>query len=122
MARGFVGARTLNLELQKALNPPHDKSIQKLGWFFCVNDKVMQIENNYQKEVYNGDIGLIHLSLGKKEKWPKLMGTRFLGNINAPQRLWFITMTLETEDSRCFLTIGSPDITINIRRFTVSCL
>ena len=59
MARGMVGARTLNLELQKALNPPNEGSLQKFGWSFSVHDKVMQIQNNYQKEVYNGDIGII---------------------------------------------------------------
>ncbi len=59
MARGMAGARTLNLELQKALNPPGDHSLQKFGWSFSVRDKVMQIQNNYQKEVYNGDIGII---------------------------------------------------------------
>ena len=59
MARGMVGARTLNLELQKALNPPNEHSLQKFGWSFSIKDKVMQIQNNYQKEVYNGDIGII---------------------------------------------------------------
>ena len=59
MARGMVGARTLNLELQKALNPPNEHSVQKFGWNFSVHDKVMQIQNNYQKEIYNGDIGII---------------------------------------------------------------
>ena len=59
MARGMVGARTLNLELQKALNPPNEHSLQKFGWSFSIRDKVMQIQNNYQKEVYNGDIGII---------------------------------------------------------------
>lgn len=59
MARGLVGSRTLNMELQKALNPPNENSIQKFGWEFSVNDKVMQIQNNYQKEVFNGDVGII---------------------------------------------------------------
>ena len=59
MARGMVGARTLNLELQKALNAPNEHSLQKFGWNFSVKDKVMQIQNNYQKEIYNGDIGII---------------------------------------------------------------
>jgi exodeoxyribonuclease V alpha subunit len=59
MGRGMVGARTLNLELQKALNPPGEHSLQKFGWSFSIKDKVMQIQNNYQKEVYNGDIGMI---------------------------------------------------------------
>ncbi|WP_032112544.1 ATP-dependent RecD-like DNA helicase [Candidatus Paracaedibacter symbiosus] len=59
MTRGMVGTRSLNIELQKALNPPSEKSLQKFGSWYSVGDKVMQIENNYQKEVYNGDIGII---------------------------------------------------------------
>jgi len=59
MARGMVGTRTLNAELQKVLNPPNDTSLQKFGWHFSVGDKIMQIVNNYDKDVYNGDIGII---------------------------------------------------------------
>ena len=59
MGRGIVGTKNLNVELQKALNPPTEKSISRFGWTFGVGDKVMQIENNYDKNVYNGDIGII---------------------------------------------------------------
>src|SRR3954462_1086388 len=59
MNRGGVGARSLNLELQVALNPAGDQKIQRFGWTFAPGDKVMQIENDYEKEVYNGDIGYI---------------------------------------------------------------
>lgn len=59
MGRGFVGAKNLNVELQNVLNPPTDKSINRFGWTYGVGDKVMQIENNYEKNVYNGDIGII---------------------------------------------------------------
>lgn len=59
MTRGVIGTHTLNIELQKALNPPSTGSLQKFGSWYSVGDKVMQIENNYQKEVYNGDIGII---------------------------------------------------------------
>lgn len=58
MHRGLVGAGNLNLELQKALNPG-EEGIIRGGRLFRVNDKVMQIVNNYDKEVYNGDIGRI---------------------------------------------------------------
>jgi len=60
MTRGLIGTRNLNIELQKALNPPSEHSIQRFGYHFSVGDKVMQIENNYNKDVYNGDIGFIH--------------------------------------------------------------
>jgi exodeoxyribonuclease V alpha subunit len=59
MQRGGSGARSLNIELQKALNPNHSNGIVKFGQTFAVGDKVMQTENNYDKETYNGDIGVI---------------------------------------------------------------
>jgi exodeoxyribonuclease V alpha subunit len=59
MNRGGVGARSLNIELQKALNPASDRKVERFGWTFAPGDKVMQIENDYDKEVYNGDIGYV---------------------------------------------------------------
>jgi len=59
MNRGGVGARSLNIELQKALNPAGERKVERFGWTFAPGDKVMQIENDYDKEVYNGDIGYI---------------------------------------------------------------
>jgi exodeoxyribonuclease V alpha subunit len=59
MNRGGVGARSLNIELQAALNPASDRKIERFGWIFAADDKVMQIENDYDKDVYNGDIGYI---------------------------------------------------------------
>jgi exodeoxyribonuclease V alpha subunit len=59
MNRGGVGARSLNVELQKTLNPARDRKVERFGWTFASGDKVMQIENDYDKEVYNGDIGYI---------------------------------------------------------------
>ncbi len=59
MTRGIVGTHNLNKELQTILNPSPSKGIQKFGMTFGVGDKVMQTENNYQKEVYNGDLGMI---------------------------------------------------------------
>ena len=59
MNRGGVGARSLNIELQAALNPAGDRKVDRFGWTFAPGDKVMQIENDYDREVYNGDIGYI---------------------------------------------------------------
>ena len=59
MNRGGLGARSLNVELQTALNPPGEIRIERFGWTFCPGDKVMQVENNYDKEVYNGDLGIV---------------------------------------------------------------
>ena len=59
MNRGGVGARSLNVELQKALNPAGECKVERFGWTFAPGDKVMQIENDYGKEVHNGGIGYI---------------------------------------------------------------
>jgi exodeoxyribonuclease V alpha subunit len=59
MNRGGVGARSLNIELQAALNPAGDREVERFGWTFAPGDKVMQIVNDYDKDVYNGDIGYI---------------------------------------------------------------
>jgi exodeoxyribonuclease V alpha subunit len=60
MNRGGIGARSLNVDLQKALNPPTDDiSIEKFGYTYRVGDKVMQTDNDYDKEVFNGDVGYV---------------------------------------------------------------
>ena len=59
MNRGGLGARSLNIELQKVLNPPAEIRIERFGWTFCPGDKVMQVENDYDKDVYNGDLGIV---------------------------------------------------------------
>ena len=59
MNRGGLGARSLNIELQRALNPPGDIRVDRFGWTFCPGDKVMQVENDYDKDVYNGDLGIV---------------------------------------------------------------
>jgi exodeoxyribonuclease V alpha subunit len=58
MNRGETGAQNLNLALQNALNPT-GVTLEIGGRIFRVQDKVMQIKNNYDKEVFNGDIGRI---------------------------------------------------------------
>ncbi len=58
MQKGEVGAYNLNLVLQEALNPSK-VTIKYGGITYRLNDKVMQIKNNYEKNVFNGDIGII---------------------------------------------------------------
>ncbi len=58
MQRGELGARNLNQVLQAALNAS-GREVQRFGWTFRVGDKVMQIINDYDKDVFNGDIGRI---------------------------------------------------------------
>ena len=60
MNRGGIGARSLNVDLQKALNPPTDEIfVERFGYTYRVGDKVMQTDNDYDKEVFNGDVGYV---------------------------------------------------------------
>ncbi|MGB6011594.1 MAG: ATP-dependent RecD-like DNA helicase [Desulfobacterales bacterium] len=58
MHKGIVGSGNLNMALQESLNPSQEM-VTRGNRNFKVNDKVMQIRNNYDKEVFNGDIGRI---------------------------------------------------------------
>jgi exodeoxyribonuclease V alpha subunit len=58
MQKGELGARNLNVTLQQLLNPRGDE-VERFGITYRTGDKVMQTENDYDKDVYNGDIGRI---------------------------------------------------------------
>lgn len=58
MQRGVVGAANLNMALQNVLNPGQ-VSLNRSGYSFRQGDRVMQLSNNYDKEVFNGDLGYI---------------------------------------------------------------
>ena len=77
MNRGGLGARSLNIELQNALNPPGEIRIDRFGWTFWPGDKVMQVENDYDKEVYNGTSAPYRASIWRKaSSWSTLMATK----------------------------------------------
>jgi exodeoxyribonuclease V alpha subunit len=61
MKRGSIGVRELNAALQCALNPARhgEPTAERFGWRFQVRDKVIQTENYYRKEAFNGDIGIV---------------------------------------------------------------
>jgi exodeoxyribonuclease V alpha subunit len=61
MNRGSLGIRELNVRLQNELNPAraNEPFVEKFGWQFRSRDKVIQTENDYNKDVFNGDIGQI---------------------------------------------------------------
>jgi exodeoxyribonuclease V alpha subunit len=61
MNRGSLGVRELNIALQRVLNPVRngEPAIERYGWRFQKGDKVIQTENNYDKDVFNGDIGIV---------------------------------------------------------------
>jgi len=67
MQRGSSGVRSLNVELQKALNPFSNITLSKFDQNYAVGDKVMQTENNYDQDVFNGDIGIID-SINEEEQ------------------------------------------------------
>ncbi len=58
MRKNVLGTDNLNVELQKALNPRGD-SLMRGGTLFRAGDRVMQLRNNYDKDVYNGDVGFV---------------------------------------------------------------
>lgn len=66
MHKGIVGAANLNVELQKCLNPSTDELLRG-NKVFKTGDKVMQIRNNYDKDVFNGDIGRI-MAIDREEQ------------------------------------------------------
>ena len=62
MNRGPLGVRTLNVTLQAVLNPAPESGaveVERFGWRYRAGDKVMQTENDYDKDVFNGDLGRI---------------------------------------------------------------
>ena len=58
MRKNTLGTDNLNVELQKALNP-HGDALIRGGTTFRAGDRVMQLRNNYDKDVYNGDVGFV---------------------------------------------------------------
>ncbi|MBN1549147.1 ATP-dependent RecD-like DNA helicase [Candidatus Babeliales bacterium] len=59
MNRGSVGTQVLNMHVQELLNPPRGTTVAYAGSTFHEGDRVMQIKNNYDKHVFNGDMGYI---------------------------------------------------------------
>lgn len=67
MNRGGLGTISLNAALQKELNPNSNRGVVRFGTSYSDGDKVIQLVNNYDKEVFNGDIGVI-TSVDEDEK------------------------------------------------------
>jgi exodeoxyribonuclease V alpha subunit len=59
MNRGGLGARSLNIDLQQALNGSGELRVERFGSTYGIGDKVMQVDNDYEKDVYNGDLGVV---------------------------------------------------------------
>lgn len=63
MRKGLLGVEALNLMLQEVLNPDPPDVFELFGVKWGIGDKVMQLRNNYEKQVFNGDIGYVHAVL-----------------------------------------------------------
>jgi exodeoxyribonuclease V alpha subunit len=59
MNRGRLGTHMLNGELQQLFNPPGAESLHRAGWVYGPGDKVMQVRNDYDRDVYNGEVGIV---------------------------------------------------------------
>src|SRR3954447_2282871 len=59
MNRGVLGARNLNIQLQEVLNPNPATKVERFGWRFSPGDRVMETQNDYDREVFNGDLGTV---------------------------------------------------------------
>ncbi|BAY66951.1 RecD/TraA family helicase (plasmid) [Calothrix brevissima NIES-22] len=61
MIRGLVGTRNLNNVLQQLINPPSPDKVEitRGGTIFRTGDRIIQLTNDYQREVFNGDVGFI---------------------------------------------------------------
>lgn len=77
MQRGQLGARNLNARLQETLNP-QGESLERFGILFREKDKVMQLENDYDKEVFNGDVGFVHRIESDDQQMVVRFGDRFV--------------------------------------------
>jgi len=77
MLRGSLGARNLNARLQEILNPG-EESLERFGTLFRERDKVMQLENDYDKDIFNGDVGFVHRIDTSEQQMVVRFGDRFV--------------------------------------------
>ena len=59
MIRGTLGSRNLNHRLQAVLNPDPPALVERFGWRFAPGDRVMETRNDYDRDVFNGDLGTV---------------------------------------------------------------
>lgn len=82
MQRGGLGARALNTDIQTLLNPRGD-FVERFGTTFRVGDRVMQTLNNYDKDVFNGDMGrVVSIDPMERELWVDISGNKISYSFN----------------------------------------
>ncbi|WP_181699782.1 SF1B family DNA helicase RecD2 [Chthonobacter albigriseus] len=96
MQKGAVGARNLNDQLARLLNPAPLDQVERFGQTFAVGDKVMQIENDYDRDVFNGDLGIVRTIRAKEDEvrvsFDGREVTYGLQDLEALQRAYAITI------------------------------
>jgi exodeoxyribonuclease V alpha subunit len=78
MNRGIVGTQMLNQQLQELLNPGSKESITHHATLFKKGDRVMQIRNNYDKNIFNGDVGMLQTIDPEEKTFAVLYGERMI--------------------------------------------
>ncbi len=115
MYRGLAGVQNLNERLQEVLNPPHPQKPEKLlfGTRFRAGDKVMQTQNNYDKEVFNGTIGRIHqVDLANHELWVEMDGDMVVYDfVEADQLVLAYAVTVHKSQGSEFPVVVMPLVT-----------
>ena len=87
MRRGLLGSQNLNMQLQQQLNPNGD-FVERFGHTFRVGDKVMQLENDYDKEVFNGDTGRVtRIDRENREMHVRIDGRKVVYDLNGLDEL-----------------------------------
>lgn len=74
-----IGSQSLNVRLQEALNPDGTKAASRGAYQFRIGDRVMQTKNNYDKDIFNGDIGTISAALSGEDEDKAVMEAIFDG-------------------------------------------
>ena len=98
MSRGAVGTRSLNQVLQELINPPSDNKPQlaRGGSVFRVGDRVIQLKNDYKREVFNGDLGVIdEINTTEQEviiKYDQRLVTYDYADLNEINLAWSISI------------------------------
>lgn len=98
MNKGKLGVRSVNARLQDALNPAREGAgeVERFGVIFRAGDKVIQTRNNYDKEVFNGDIGIVRaVDWTEREVTVDFEGRRVIyefGEMDELDPAWAITV------------------------------
>ena len=96
MQRGGAGARALNTLLQQRIKPPTDQAIERFGYRYGPGDKVMHIINDRERDIYNGDLGVVtsvdHAEAELHARFGQMNATFDFGELDALQLAYATTI------------------------------